>query len=252
MSFLGNYLPLSGGQLTGQLQTTTNAPILSTDTTAGAGAGPVWELYRNITGATNNIMGEILFTGKSAGGNKRTWGYIYSKIAGQTDANEYGDLYFDVIRGGAQQTAFRTDMAGNNAIILGTSVNSVLGNGTQIGMGYSTTQQIKFDSTGATITTPVVNANSTIQYMGAASGTDTITVTASPALTAYTTGAFYLVKSGGQNSTTTPTLNINGLGAKTIVKRASTALAAGDILNGMMCLYVYDGTNMELLNPVVN
>lgn len=91
-----------------------------------------------------------------------------------------------------------------------------------------------------------------LQYAGVASGTDTITVAASPAVTSYQTGALYLVKSGGQNATTTPTLNINGLGAKTIVKRAATALAAGDILNGMMCLYVYDGTNMELLNPVVN
>lgn len=101
-------------------------------------------------------------------------------------------------------------------------------------------------STGAVL-------NSTIEgFMGTASGTDTITVNPSPMpLLAYTTNALLMVQAGGNNATTTPTININSLGAKTIVKRASTALAAGDIVSGMLMLLRYNGTNMQLLNPVV-
>jgi hypothetical protein len=92
----------------------------------------------------------------------------------------------------------------------------------------------------------------TWNYLGTVTGTDTITVSPSPAYTAYTTGACYYWKAAANNATTTPTININALGAKTIVKRASTALAASDIVNGAIEMTCYDGTNMQLLNPVVN
>lgn len=95
--------------------------------------------------------------------------------------------------------------------------------------------------------------NSTIEgYMGVASGTNTLTVNPSPMpLLAYTTNALLMVQAGGANSVTNPTINISGLGAKTIVKRASTALAANDYISGMLMLLRYNGTNMQLLNPVV-
>jgi hypothetical protein len=100
---------------------------------------------------------------------------------------------------------------------------------------------------------PVFNTASTIQYLGSAGGSaDALTATPSPAITAYTSGALYFVKATAQNATTTPTIAISGLAAKTIVKRASTALAAADILDGMILQLMYDGTNMQLLNPVVN
>ena len=40
--------------------------------------------------------------------------------------------------------------------------------------------------------------------------------------------------------------------AKTIVKRTNTALAASDILANKYCILIYDGTNLVLINPVVN
>lgn len=98
----------------------------------------------------------------------------------------------------------------------------------------------------------IVSIAGAIQYLGAAAGTDTITVSPTPAIGSYTTGAFFIVKALNANATTTPTLNINSMGAKTIVKRTSTALAANDILASMFCFFIYDGTNMVLLNPVVN
>jgi hypothetical protein len=114
-----------------------------------------------------------------------------------------------------------------------------------------------FQSDGATPinlqTGGLIVPTGTVQYMGSAGGTaDALTATPTIALTAYTTGAFYIVKATATNATTTPTINISSLGAKTIVKRAGTALAAGDIVNGANLLLVYDGTNMQLLNPIVN
>lgn len=93
----------------------------------------------------------------------------------------------------------------------------------------------------------------TINYLGVTTGAaDTMVSTPTPALTAYTTGAVYAVKANAANATTAPTINISGLGAKTLVKRVSTALAANDYLANMFIQLQYDGTNMVLLNPVVN
>lgn len=83
---------------------------------------------------------------------------------------------------------------------------------------------------------------------------DALVVTPTQPVTSYAsvTGNLLVVKALNTNATTTPTINVSGLGTKTIVKRASTALAAGDILAGMMLLLVFDGTNFQLTNPVVN
>lgn len=51
------------------------------------------------------------------------------------------------------------------------------------------------------------------------------------------------------NTNTTPSLNINALGAITIVKGSSTALIAGDINIVTPALVIYNGTNYVLLNP---
>lgn len=79
------------------------------------------------------------------------------------------------------------------------------------------------------------------------SGTDTYTATLSPAPDAYSTEMEYAVKFASANTSTTPTINLNALGAKTIVRQDGTALVAGD-LNGEHILR-YDGTNMRVLNP---
>ncbi len=92
------------------------------------------------------------------------------------------------------------------------------------------------------------NFQGAVNY-AATAGTDTYTATLSPALTAYTTGAHYYISFGNANATTTPTLNLNGLGAKTIVKDGSAALVAGDIPASHKAVLMYDGTNMVLLNP---
>lgn len=48
------------------------------------------------------------------------------------------------------------------------------------------------------------------------------------------------------------TLNINGLGAKSIVRNDGIALAAGQIKSGQVVTVAYDGTSFRLLSDILN
>lgn len=50
------------------------------------------------------------------------------------------------------------------------------------------------------------------------------------------------------NNTGAATLNVDGLGAKSIKKGASTDVASGDLVSGAFYLLRYDGTNFQLAN----
>jgi hypothetical protein len=86
------------------------------------------------------------------------------------------------------------------------------------------------------------------QYV-AVTGTDTILGTLTPTLTAYVTGAVYVFRAAGANTGAT-TLNIDGLGAKSVTKNGTTALIAGDIASANMIEVSYDGTQFQLLGSV--
>ena len=78
-----------------------------------------------------------------------------------------------------------------------------------------------------------------------ASGTNTYTATYSPTIT-YTDGLKLVVRFTNAN-TTAATININSLGAKSIVKGVSTALVSGDIPAFTTLLLAYDGTNFVIV-----
>lgn len=85
---------------------------------------------------------------------------------------------------------------------------------------------------------------------GAASGTDTITVSMAKAPGAYIAGQRFTFKAAATN-TGSATLNVNSLGAKTIKKKdvaggTIAALSAGDIISGGIYTVFYDGTDMLL------
>jgi hypothetical protein len=84
--------------------------------------------------------------------------------------------------------------------------------------------------------------------LGSVSGVDTITATALPTLAAYGTRQHFIFTPAGTN-TTAATINIDGLGAKSIVKGSAVALVAGDLLAAVPALCIYNGTNVVLLNP---
>ena len=81
---------------------------------------------------------------------------------------------------------------------------------------------------------------------------DVLTVVVPSCPSTYTVGMVIKVKPNHNNATTTPTLNVCGLGAKTITKLGTAAVAAGDLLTTAVSMFIYDGTDMELLNPLTN
>lgn len=112
----------------------------------------------------------------------------------------------------------------------------------------SNTSDATKNSASAVLTNKTIGAFNTATD---AQANDSYVVTLSPAPAAYTTGMMVIFRANTQN-TTACSINVNGLGVKSIVKRVNTTPATGDILALQWCMLVYDGTNFVLLNPVVN
>lgn len=86
-----------------------------------------------------------------------------------------------------------------------------------------------------------------VAYAVDSAGTDSYAITPSPAITAYAEGQKFSFKAGTAN-TGAASLNVNGLGAKTIKKDVSSDLVTGDILVGQIVECRYDGTNMQMVS----
>lgn len=87
-----------------------------------------------------------------------------------------------------------------------------------------------------------------VKTLNTISGADTITADMNPELTAYVAGMYVIFTPAAAN-TGAATLNIDGLGAKSIKKGNGAALVAYDLLTTVPALCVYDGTNFNLINP---
>lgn len=107
---------------------------------------------------------------------------------------------------------------------------------TGVGQGAALTDYVRCDQ--------IVDGD--LLALTAVAGTDTITATGPLSVAAYVTNMHFIFIAAGTNTGAT-TLNINGIGAKT-VQYAGAALEAGDIVSGRAYLVVYDGTNFQLLN----
>lgn len=86
--------------------------------------------------------------------------------------------------------------------------------------------------------------------LSSVAGTNTITATTNlPVIAAgYTRGLRFFFTPAGTNTGAT-TINLSGLGAKSILKQGSIALAPGDIVSGSTCIIFYDGVQFQLINP---
>ncbi|MGE0757071.1 MAG: hypothetical protein AB7O38_08625 [Pirellulaceae bacterium] len=85
-------------------------------------------------------------------------------------------------------------------------------------------------------------------YAADSGAADAYVIALSPAITAYVTGMVIRFKATNLN-TGSSTINVNGVGAKTIKKFNDQNLAAGDIEAGQIVELIYDGTNMQMLSP---
>jgi hypothetical protein len=86
-----------------------------------------------------------------------------------------------------------------------------------------------------------------------ASGTNTITANFSPDI-ALTDQTVCMIVAAGINTSTGPTFNPDGLGARIITKKGGSSLVAGDIPGALaVCILEYnlENTRWELLNPAV-
>lgn len=88
------------------------------------------------------------------------------------------------------------------------------------------------------------------KYAASTTSPNTYVATLSPAPSAYVAGLIVFIKFTNANTNTTPTINLNGLGAKTIVTAGGGALYPGDIRANTVAALIYDGTNFQLLNYI--
>ncbi len=106
---------------------------------------------------------------------------------------------------------------------------------------------------GNTYVTQTGLAHNAEKYFAVVSNSSTAYVaTLSPAPTSQTDGMVIYLKMDLANTTSTPTIALNGLTARTIVKKNGTALVANDIGAGMLCTFIYDLSNTRwvLQSPV--
>jgi hypothetical protein len=111
---------------------------------------------------------------------------------------------------------------------------------TNVGAGTARTDYVRLDQ---------LQDRSTVHAGTSGGSANAQTITLTPALTAYTTGQIITFVAGFTTTTTTPTINVNGLGAKSLCLPGLTLMFAGAIqLNGVYAI-MYDGTRFVLLNP---
>lgn len=88
-----------------------------------------------------------------------------------------------------------------------------------------------------------------LAYIADTGAADAYVATLVPAPIANPEGMEVAVKIANANLTTTPTLNVNGIGAGTIVRENSAALIASDLPAGHIAVFRRKGTTWLLLNP---
>lgn len=81
---------------------------------------------------------------------------------------------------------------------------------------------------------------------------DVYTLTPVNALVAYTSKMLIEFTPTATNLTTTPTLNISGLGTRLIKTVNNATPLAGDLVIGTPTILIYDGTNVRLIGPTKN
>lgn len=85
-----------------------------------------------------------------------------------------------------------------------------------------------------------------VVYVAAGGTGNAITLTLTPAITAYTLGQKFRFKATASNSGAT-TVNVNSVGAVNIYTRNDSALIGGEIISGGLYEISYDGTRFQLV-----
>lgn len=108
---------------------------------------------------------------------------------------------------------------------------------TGLGAGTAAADAVRFDQLTA----------AGVPLITIAGTADAITGTTTPSLSSYTAGSMFSFVVGATN-TTAVTLNIDGVGVKSVTRTGSVALVAGDMIIGQVVIVEYDGTRFQLIN----
>ena len=175
---------------------------------------------------------------------------MFKNLNGDTGFNSSAPLFYDGAANITTANQLATKKYVDDVAIAGagnadTSTQGLVQMATQSQMDAGTTQ----GSSGAYLVAPldVVRAKKYHDYAADAGGTDAYAITITPAITAYSAGQEFTFKANTAN-TGAATLNVSGLGAKTIKKNYNEDLVTGDILANQIVKVVYDGTNMQLIS----
>lgn len=237
----------------------------STASAHGAGIGVVlsndWNYYADTATAINSkvnvegdtMTGRLAFSGASNVGievNRLTTAERNALVSPQNGAiiyntstgefNIYQGGAWSVMSSGSTQPDASTTVAGKVELATQSELNA----GTATG------------GTGASLVpTPdilaVLNQNNPQKYATSGGSSNAYTLTLTPAVTAYTAGQEFCFLSNFAN-TGSATLNVNGLGTKTIKAPNNNDLISGDIPSGRIVKVVYDGTNFVIVSGVTN
>jgi len=132
-----------------------------------------------------------------------------------------------------------------NPAVTNTTIGSAAWNATQA--DYVTALAHTASTTRALYPTTAQVQDGGFLWGGTAGGTaDALTITLTPAITAYAAGLTLRMIAASANATTTPTLAVNGLAAATIKRSDGNPLVVGDIGSGGMIEVRYDGTAWRL------
>jgi len=100
--------------------------------------------------------------------------------------------------------------------------------------------------------TPTASQISGAQYAASTNTADAYSVTLSPTIATYADGLTVRFLPSASNTTTTPTINVNGIGASTVTLMSGSAVAAGDLSTSAVASVVRKGTTWQLQNPQVS
>jgi hypothetical protein len=106
---------------------------------------------------------------------------------------------------------------------------------------------LNLSKNGGNVNVPSVNniQNNSLLY-ATAIGVNQINLTLSTTLTSYQTGMIIYFKAQNNNTGHT-TINLNGVGAKSLFKNVTDSLTAKDIRQNQIVSIIYDGNNFQLL-----
>lgn len=192
-------------------------------------------------------------TGTEVGTNKT---FTAPKINIGSDAT--GDIYYRDGSGNFQRLPIGS--AGQILNVSNSSIPAWVSNpsaadaaaGTKGVVDIATQAQADVGTATGSTSAPLVTANSNVRarninaYVADTGSSTAYAIAPTPAITAYATGQKFTWKATNANTTSTPTLNVNSLGTKTITNPDGTALGVGQIPASAIIETTYDGTNFQL------